>query len=124
MHPDPKPDRTPPKPRKPLRKVSEKRMKEGKVKKIYVIPKRTMKRSKEERQYLKQRKEFLDNRIKCEVKECMQRSTTVHHKAGRIESLLNDEKYWLAVCMPHHEYIEIHPDWAKEKGYSINRLTL
>lgn len=35
FNPQPKPERTPPKPRKPLRKVSEKRMKEGE--KIYTL---------------------------------------------------------------------------------------
>jgi hypothetical protein len=29
---------------------------------------------------------------------------------------------WLGVCASCHEYIELHPNEAKELGFSVNRL--
>ncbi len=67
--------------------------------------------------------EYLATHSQCEVKECKLPSNQIHHKKGRIGDLLNDTKYFLAVCQTDHDYIERHPIWAKEKGYSLNRLS-
>tara|TARA_R110000772_G_C13310310_1_gene440340 strand:- start:14966 stop:15364 length:399 start_codon:yes stop_codon:yes gene_type:complete len=50
-------------------------------------------------------------------------TTEVHHKKGRVGSLYLDESYWLAVSRKGHQKIEMNPDWAKEKGFSVNRLS-
>ncbi len=103
FNPQPKPEPTTKKERKP-------------------IAKKSPKRSKEEREYSKLRKLFLETKMLCEVEGCRCRSDSVHHKKGRIADLLNDTEFWLAVCHDHHVWIEEHPEWAKEKGYSLNRL--
>lgn len=57
----------------------------------------------------------------------------VHHKKGRVGyadewareqgiTLLLDERFWLPVSREGHTKIELNPTWAKEKGYSLNRL--
>lgn len=50
-------------------------------------------------------------------------SQDIHHKKGRIGSLLSDKKYFLAVCREDHEWIENNPKEAKKLGFSLNRLS-
>ena len=47
---------------------------------------------------------------------------TIHHKKGRGRYLL-DTNTWLPCCMMCHRYIEENPDFAKELGFSEDRLT-
>lgn len=70
----------------------------------------------------------------CPVFPKSQYSTTdVHHMKGRVGfadkhardnniPLLIDERFWLAVSRRGHKWIEGHPDQAKERGFSKNRL--
>lgn len=44
------------------------------------------------------------------------RATEVHHTRGRIGSLLNDERFWLAVSQYGHEWIHAHPNDARKLG--------
>jgi len=84
---------------------------------------RSKKRKIQELQYSADRIVFLskpENRI-CPVTK--QRATEVHHKKGRIGELLLDQRYWLGVSAEGHRQIEENPDWAKEMGYSLNRLS-
>lgn len=93
------------------------------------IPKKSAKQKTKDKEYNIVRKLFLDNRMMCEVKHlsdgsvlvCRHRSSEVHHKAGRDGYLNTDIRYFLAVCRGHHAYIEEHPSWAKEYGYSEDR---
>lgn len=78
------------------------------------------KQAKELRDYRKKREEYLNAHPNCEV--CGRPATDIHHKAGRIGKLLTDILNFLAVCRPCHTRIETNPKWAKEKGYSKNRL--
>ena len=81
-----------------------------------------IKRMAQERQYLKDRVTFL---LKKENQKCPVtggRTTDVHHKKGRIGSLLLDQRFWLAVSADGHVKIEKNPIWAKEKGFSLNRI--
>ncbi len=71
----------------------------------------------------KTKPEYLIAHSQCEVEDCHQRATQIHHKKGKIGDLLNDTEYFLAVCWLDHDHIERHPIWAKEKGYSLNRLS-
>ena len=83
------------------------------------------KRAKRNREYLKLRKSFLETFPECQAKlsGCTHEATQVHHKCGRIESLLNDTTYWLAVCHSCHTWIELNPVKAKELGLSLSRLS-
>lgn len=83
------------------------------------IKKESKKRSIDNKAYLTLREVFLKGKI-CPVTG--QRATQIHHKKGRIGSLLCDVKYWLAVSDEGHKKIELNPKWAKEQGYSLSRL--
>ena len=49
-------------------------------------------------------------------------TTDVHHMKGRIGDLLLDTRYWVALSREGHKYVEENPEWAKENGFSLNRL--
>lgn len=90
-----------------------------------ILP-RSQKRSKEEKLYSAKRILFLQKHPMCEAHLsgiCMEYATDVHHMAGRIDDLLLDESKWKALCRNCHDWVETHPEEAKEKGLSINRLT-
>lgn len=95
---------------KPEKKVKDKK---------YRIPKASKKREKENKQYLIQREKFLPGKF-CPING--EQATEVHHMKGRIGKLLLDENYWLGVSSEGHDKIEKNPEWAKEMGYSLNRL--
>jgi hypothetical protein len=50
------------------------------------------------------------------------RATQVHHAKGRIGDLLYDVRYFKGVCDAGHHWIELHPEEAKELGFSDFRL--
>lgn len=67
----------------------------------------------------------------CQVTQ--QPTTDIHHKMGRVGfaddwarinniPILLDERFWLAVSREGHRQIEENVLWAKENGYSLNRL--
>lgn len=93
-------------------------------KKKYIIPKQSSKRRAQNVLYLKKRRIFMEQNTTCQAKlsNCSILSTDVHHRRGRVGDLLTDERYFLAVCRSCHDYIEAHPIFAKEKGFSLNRL--
>lgn len=93
-------------------------------KKVYRIPKQSKKRKSEDKVYLKSKKEYLTERIRCEVKGCNRVSEDLHHKRGRTGNLLYDKRYFMAVCRKHHTEIETDPKAAKENGYSLSRLKI
>jgi ribosomal protein S27AE len=90
------------------------------------IPPRSQKRSKEEKLYSAKRVLYLQDHPMCEAHLpgiCTDYATDIHHMSGKIGDLLTDEKYFKALCRSCHQYVETHPEIAKEKGLSINRLT-
>lgn len=72
------------------------------------------------------RKSFLEEHPYCQARipGCTIEAVDVHHKAGRTGQLLINTDNFLAVCRSCHEYIEGHPKEAKERGFSLNRLTI
>lgn len=78
----------------------------------------------EDKIYSTLRKVFLDNHITCEAKilGCTKQATEVHHKKGRVGKNYLDVHTFLALCHNCHSWIETHPQWAKEFGYSGDRL--
>lgn len=84
------------------------------------------KRERQYRDYSKVRKEFLLENPYCaaRIPGCMIEATEVHHKKGKIEGLLVDTDNFLAVCRSCHNYIEGHPNEAKEMGFSKSRLAI
>lgn len=78
----------------------------------------------EDKVYASIRKVFLDNHKVCEAKilRCLNQSTEVHHKKGRVGKNYLDVHTFLALCSNCHRWIETHPESSKEHGYSIDRL--
>tara|TARA_R100001244_G_scaffold66422_1_gene54662 strand:- start:575 stop:892 length:318 start_codon:yes stop_codon:yes gene_type:complete len=102
--PDPKPEPKQKKKAKAISKVSKSRKLDLKL-------------------YEQARDEYLNNNPICNV--CNEAHTDcVHHKAGRIGSLLYNPRYFLAVCGACHDTIENNPEWAKEMGFSVIRTKL
>jgi endogenous inhibitor of DNA gyrase (YacG/DUF329 family) len=101
--------------------------------KTYKINKQSKKHSKVLSKYSTIRKEFLS---KPENKYCrVNRSvaTQVHHMMGKIGyaddwardndiPLWLDVRWFLPVSHEGHREIEENPEWAKEKGFSLDRL--
>lgn len=89
------------------------------------LPSISLKRKDENKEYSLQRKLFLEQHPMCQAHVsgiCQQYSSQVHHKKGRTGELLLDVRYWLAVCHNCHHEIEMKPLWAKEMGFSLNRI--
>lgn len=82
---------------------------------------RSVKRAKQEREYKKNRRIYLELTPVCE--RCLSAtSTDVHHRKGRMGDLLVDATYFLAVCRECHKWIEENPIEAKNAGFSLSRL--
>lgn len=79
------------------------------------------KRAKENQEYLKLRDEYLIAYPACEVEDCHNRATSIHHMKGRENNLLLDVKYFLAVCQDCHTKITTDSAWAIENNYSYLR---
>jgi hypothetical protein len=92
-----------------------------KEKKTYTIPSVSKTQLKRLAEYRKQRKDFMSKHEKCQVCR-VKDATEVHHKAGRVGDNLTNQNDFLAVCRGCHRKIEENPKWAKENGYSTNRL--
>lgn len=100
--PAPKPVATPKKKPEPIKKVSKKQQSRN-------------------ARYAKAKREYLTEHPKCQV--CNIRlASDIHHRRGRVGDLLCDKSYFLAVDRMCHQKIELNPVWAKENGYSENRL--
>lgn len=95
---------------KPKKRVLRKRMRPFSVK-----------REAEMKQYRKDRIEFLNRPQNMICPVTGERTTEVHHKKGRIGSLLLDQRFWLGVSSDGHKWIEANPEKAKELGYSLDR---
>lgn len=71
------------------------------------------------------RKEFLKENPSCQIKlnGCTRIATEIHHSKGKSskEQYLKKEDF-VATCRSCHNYVEAHPKFAKENGFSKNRL--
>lgn len=105
-------------------------------KKLYKIPKVSKKQKTALAEYFKVRADFMNglDSIICPVYP-NKTVTDVHHKKGKEGfadewakenniPLLIDVRYFLAVSRSGHQKIEENPIWAKEHGFSIDRLSI
>ncbi len=86
---------------------------------------RSSKRVKQDAEYSRERKLFLELYPMCQAHIpglCAQYSTDVHHMKGRSGDLYLDKENWLALCRQCHGWIELNPNKAKELGFSKSRL--
>ena len=81
-------------------------------KRINPISERQKERLKE---YAKVRRKFLKDR-KCAVRRCTKPADDVHHKRGKIGSLLTNTTYFVGLCRWHHHYVHSNPKLAQENG--------
>jgi hypothetical protein len=94
-----------------------------KLKAVYKIPKVSKKRQVEQLQYQVLRTEFLskpENKI-CPITNLP--TNDIHHKKGRVGTLFLNTEFWIALSREGHKFVEENPKWAKENGYSLNRLS-
>lgn len=84
----------------------------------------SLKRAKQNREYLKLREKYLNENPTCEINVdgCTIDATEIHHAKGRIGYLLTEIEFFKATCRKCHIWAELHPKEAKEKGVSFSRL--
>jgi len=91
-----------------------------------VIKRVSTKQQKLNAAYMVLRNAFMKNHKLCEANlidlaGCTRKATECHHPNGRGKYLLDDSRF-IALCHNCHAYIETHPTFAKEHGFSGNRL--
>ena len=59
----------------------------------------------------------------CEFPGCGCEDVTLHHKKGRIGALLYDKRFFAALCIEHHMFVELNPNEAKSLKLSLSRLS-
>jgi hypothetical protein len=80
-----------------------------------------------DKEYKKVRKQYLSAHPLCEAKiegVCSKVAVEIHHRAGKAteEDYLNSDLF-LAVCRKCHSTLEVNPAFARQKGFSISRLS-
>lgn len=66
------------------------------------------------------RDDYLKEHTECEVNDCKNNSTHIHHKNGRNGKMLYDTDYFMAVCNKcHPQKIHENPEWSRSMGYLI-----
>lgn len=66
--------------------------------------------------YISLRKFYLKEHPYCEFLTCLRPATQIHHKKGCYGAMLNDTRWWLAVCQQCHTWIENHKNEARSRG--------
>lgn len=88
------------------------------------IARRSAKGKADDRNYSTLAKKYKAAHPVCEANlpGCTKKTEDIHHKAGRGANLCNVDTF-LGVCRNCHQTIEQEPEMAKEKGFSVSRLT-
>lgn len=68
--------------------------------------------------YYRIREAYLRANPLCMICKC-EFATDIHHRKGRVGSLLCDTKWWMALCRVDHDKVHNNVAWAKEKGYLV-----
>lgn len=132
--------RTPLKRKTPLKRgFSQLKAKSWPTMKRTKLKSRSKKRVKEDAEYERLKRKFLREHPHCKVcfdlemqagaitisvpnmgmsSPLLWAATDVHHMARRGKHFLN-VKTWLPVCRHHHDFIEQHGDWSRERGYLL-----
>lgn len=79
-------------------------------------------RGKQLREYAKARAIYMHQHSLCEILGCSVWSSQLHHRKGRVGKMLNDKRYWMALCWSHHSKIHDNPRWAMDHGYLLQKL--
>jgi hypothetical protein len=117
-------EKAPPKERKPIPRVSEKKKAEGKT---LGIRQPIAKRSEKMKAIMTALKplytRFLATRNVCEINSevCTKEATCVHHTKGRGINQILDEEYWKASCYPCNSHVETHDEFARKNGHKVSK---
>jgi hypothetical protein len=65
--------------------------------------------------YIKRRKEWLRGKT-CAFPGCQCRRVDLHHSRGRDRFNLMDERFWIALCRRHHNWVGDNPADAAKMG--------
>jgi hypothetical protein len=88
-----------------------------------MIPRRTPKRARQEREYAKLRAEYLERHWVCQAKlsACTGYATEIHHKAGRIGERLTNTEHFCPICRNCHDYVtnRMSAAEARERGLKV-----
>lgn len=87
------------------------------------IAKKSAKRIKDDAEYKRIVKELHAKSDRCEINSpvCTGKSQGLHHMKKRSPSTLKDPTNLKRSCNRCNLYMEEHPDWAAEKGFSISK---
>lgn len=66
--------------------------------------------------YYRLRRQFLRDHPICEHPGCTRAARDVHHKRGRLGTLLCAVEHWAALCRPHHNWVHWNPGAARAMG--------
>ena len=80
------------------------------------------KRSKEHKIYAAKRIVFLSRKENEKCPITGEKTADIHHQKGRVGDLYLNERFWVALSRKGHKKVEENPIWAKENGYSYDRL--
>jgi len=74
-------------------------------------------KAKEHRKYLLAKARALPGKM-CEwpANQCLNMADDVHHGAGRVGTMLNNQKYWWFLCRRHHDWVHSHAREARKLG--------
>lgn len=67
-------------------------------------------------EYAKVKRRFLRTHTVCEVSNCYEKATDLHHSRGRSGRLLTDVLFFIALCRDHHNWAHEYPEDAKRIG--------
>lgn len=79
-------------------------------------------RAKELKTYRELKMFILGKRPYCEMPSrtgaptCLNPATEIHHVRGRYGPMLNDTRYWIAICDDCHKYLHEHANEARKLG--------
>ena len=92
---------------------------------LHKIRKVSKKRQEQLTVYKVKQHAFLMANTECAVKSkfCTGESTEIHHTKGRENDLLNDVRYFLAICTSCHIFITENSALAADLGFSQKRNT-
>lgn len=98
-------------------------MKKSPLKRGHRIRNRSLKRAAQERLYYgTTRPAFLAANKACHCC-CCRPATDIHHKKGRTGKLLNDTRFFVALCRKCHSRIEQDNEFAYTNRFKINRAS-
>ncbi len=98
------------------------------------IPYMSDSRKLDQKLYESERKDYLEANPECErciwlekeenILRMILSSDQIHHRRGRIGSLLYNPKYFMACCNRCHKHIEANPKESFKMGWSVKRTGL